>query len=52
MFDQQFDDTADADLFFVREALKPICKLVGALDLPGHAQICHVMNNASRVIPR
>ena len=39
VFDEQFHDTADADLFSVGEAFEPAGKLVGALDLPGHFHI-------------
>ena len=38
MLDEEFYDAADADLFLVAEGPKP------------HRRLCHVRNNASRVI--
>jgi hypothetical protein len=50
MFHQQLDNPADAHLFFIVELAKPSGEVVGALDIPGHGQLCHSRNNASRVI--
>ena len=36
VFDEQFNDAADANLFFLGEALEPARELVGAFDLPRH----------------
>ena len=39
MFDEEFHDTADADLFVVGEGFEPAGELVGPFDFP-----CHRLN--------
>jgi hypothetical protein len=47
---EQFHHASDADLFVVLEAVEPPGELVGALNLPSHARLCHIQNNVPRVI--
>jgi hypothetical protein len=39
MLDEQLDNPADADLFFVIEVVEPSGELVGTFDLP-----CHILS--------
>ena len=50
MLYEQFDHAADADLFVVGEAIEPAGELVGALNLPRHAVLCHRQHKSSKVI--
>jgi hypothetical protein len=39
VIDEQFYDTAHADLFVVGEGFKPTSELIGALNVPRHGLI-------------
>lgn len=50
MLHEEFYDATYADLLLVAEGSEPFSELVGALDFPGRAGLCHRYHHSFKVI--